>query len=308
VQRTSTAAPPSGAGPATIDALAHTVDGCYRDALVTVRPATPRRRPSLRVATDHFDLAAAGGRVLLDHRLPHDTVDAGLAGLLHAELFAPGWLRGSDLFERLFTGVVRTSATDALTAWERFYRRTLEHLEHLEDGGPSGPRGRGSIDDWRPVHQHALDLLRPGSMLDLGCGFGFLALRAARAGHPTTASDVSPGTTRLLAAVAPRLEVSLTTVTADAERQPGGDRSVDTVVALQVLQHLDATRGGRVLASALRLARRRVVVAVPLEPEAEETYGHVRTVTLADLHRWGASAGCRYDVHEHHAGWLVLDR
>ena len=61
------------------------------------------------------------------------------------------------------------------------------------------------------------------------------------------------------------------------------------------------------VAEALRLAARRVVVAVPLEDEADETYGHVRTVSLDDLHRWGRGTGCAYDVHEFHGGWLVID-
>ena len=62
------------------------------------------------------------------------------------------------------------------------------------------------------------------------------------------------------------------------------------------------------MAEALRLARRRVVVAVPLEDEADETFGHVRTVSLDDLNRWGRSIGRPYDVHELHGGWLVVDQ
>ena len=79
------------------------------------------------------------------------------------------------------------------------------------------------------------------------------------------------------------------------------------MLAIHLLEHLDPAHGGQVLSEALRLAARRVVVAVPLEEEADETYGHVRTVSLDDLRRWGRTTGLAFDVHEHHGGWLVLD-
>jgi hypothetical protein len=33
----------------------------------------------------------------------------------------------------------------------------------------------------------------------------------------------------------------------------------------------------------------------------------VRTVSVADLDRWGRRTGLPYDVGEHHGGWLVVD-
>ncbi len=166
----------------------------------------------------------------------------------------------------------------------------------------------GSIDGYAPVHDHVMELLVPGSVLELGCCFGFLSLRIAASGRPTTASDVSAGTVRLLAAIAPRLGVDLGTATADAARYPASDGVADTVLAIHLLEHLEPGHGAQVVAEALRLARRRVVVAVPFEEEADETYGHVRTVTMDDLHRWGRSSGRTYDVHEFHGGWLVIDK
>ena len=292
-----------------IDALAPTVDGRYEDALVTVSRLTGDRAPRgpRTVRTEHFDLTSQYGRALVSHRVPASAVDDDLAGLLAEELFGPGRLRRPDLFERVFTGVVRTSADDALDSWELFYRNTLARLD---DPGtrPPGSGAHGSIDGYAPVHDHVLGLLGSGSVLELGCCFGFLSLRVARTGRATTASDVSSGTVGLLAAMAPRLGVQLATVTADAARFPGPDRQADTVLAIHLLEHLDPVHGGHVVTEALRLAGRRVVVAVPLEEEADETYGHVRTVTLDDLRRWGRTTGLPFDVHEHHGGWLVLDK
>lgn len=298
-----------------IDALAPTVGGRYEDPLVTVE-AVHGERPALHgriVRTEHFDVTAEDGRVKVAHVVPPTAVDDDLAGILQHELFGPGWLRGGDLFERVFTGVVRTSAENALDAWELFYRNTTARLGESPPGGRAGSSaGRagphhGSIDGYAPVHEHTLGLLGRGSVLELGCCFGFLSLRIARSGHPTIASDVSRGTTRLLDAMAPRLGVRLTTVTADAARFPAADGLAETVLAVHLLEHLEPSHGAQVVLEALRLATGRVVVAVPLETEATETFGHVRTVSLDDLRRWGRATRRPFDVHEFHGGWLVID-
>lgn len=320
-------APATAPPPGSIDPLAPALPGLYRDAVVEVRAVGDRRsrRGLATVRTPHFDLTSVGDRVQVEHVLQVDQVDDDIAGLVADELFGPGWLRGSDLFERIFTGIVRSLDPDPLAAWELFYRNTLRRVAGVADrtagaapgtdvagtdvaghAGSGGP-GHGTIDEYAPVYAHAEGLLAPGSVLEMGCCFGFLALRVAGTGRAVTASDVAPGTVRLLGAMAPRLGLALSTVVADAAHHPGADGSVDTVLVLHLLEHVDADHGLRVIAEACRLARRRVVVAVPLEDVAEETWGHVRTITLADLDAWGRASGHAYDVHEHHGGWLVLD-
>jgi SAM-dependent methyltransferase len=300
---------PAGHAVAPIDALAPMVDGRYDDAFVTVEAVHGERPPrrGQTVRTEHFDLTAAmDGRVHLAHAVPRSAVDDDLAGILQDELFGPGWLRGGDLFERVLAGVVRTSAEDALDAWELFYRNTIARLDAPRDPSPDSS-GHGCIDGYAPVHDHAFELVTPGSVLELGCCFGFLALRIAGTGRPVIASDVSRGKVRLLDAMAVRLGVPLHTVTADAARFPAEDGLADTVLAIHLLEHLEPAHGTQVVEEALRLAARRVVVAVPLEEEPNETFGHVRTVSLDDLRRWGRASGHRFDVHDLHGGWLVID-
>jgi len=289
---------------APIDPLAPTVAGRYEDELVVVQ-ASPGLRPAGSVRTEHFDVASIDGRLVVSHSVPARALDDDLAGLLVAELFVPGWVRGSELFERIFTGVVRSSRAGALESWELFYRNTMRRLESQN---PPGDRGeRGSIADYAPVHEHALALLHSGSVMELGCCFGFLSLRVARGGRAVTASDVTAGTIRLLHAVAPRLGAPVSTLVADAARVPAADSCADNVLAVHLLEHLEPEHGRRVLREAVRLARRRVLVAVPLEQEANETYGHVRTISLDDLHAWGRDSALTFEVHEHHGGWLVID-
>ena len=240
---------------------------------------------------------------------PPTAVDDDLAGLLHEELFGPGWLRGTDLFERVFTGVVRTSAEDALDSWELFYRNTMRRLEAP---GRRGCRCRRPRLDRRlraRCTTTCWSCSAPGSVLELGCCFGFLALRIARSGRATTASDVSAGTVQLLTAIAPRLGVDLATETADAARYPASDGCADTVLAVHLLEHLEpgARHPGRGRGATPRRARgwwspypwrtRRT------RPTATSGRSPSTTCTAGD-----AAPGCAYDVHEFHGGWLVVDK
>ncbi len=231
----------------------------------------------------------ADGR--LRHRIPPDELSNDLAGWIADDLVAPG-LIPAGAFERTFVSVVGS-------AWLPFYRNTLRELAA---GGAPGGTNAGMA----PVHERAA-ALAVGSVVELGCCFGFLSLRLAHDGHPVTAVDLSPGTVALLASVAPALGASLHAVVGDAMAVPLADRSADTVFAVHLLEHLPPPLAARVVGEMLRVARRRVVVAVPFEDEPNPTWGHIRTFDLPALDALGAATGHPYAVEEHHGGWLVLD-
>jgi hypothetical protein len=62
------------------------------------------------------------------------------------------------------------------------------------------------------------------------------------------------------------------------------------------------------LAELCRVARRRVVVAVPLEDVPDPTYGHARVFDLPALADLGRATGWAWSAEEYEGGWLVLDR
>ncbi|MBM0126913.1 mycofactocin oligosaccharide methyltransferase MftM [Pimelobacter simplex] len=295
---------------APIDPLRSERPGVYSDELVeVVRDAVA---PEHAIRTPSFAFWTDRERIHLVHDLRDDLIDNDLAGLVAGELFAPGWLEGSELFERLMTGVVVSTAPDPLAAWTLFYRNTLDRLADAVargDDDPSGGHGlpEGSLAGYAPVYRRAHELIDPGSMLELGSCFGFFSLLSAE--HlDVTASDLTPNTVRLLARVAPRLGRRLDTVVCDAARVPRDDSSFDTVVALHLLEHMSPEHGRSVLGEMQRVARRRVVVAVPYEDEPTAAYGHVRTFGHDELVELGARSGWPWQVHDHHGGWLVLDR
>ena len=289
-----------------VDPFAPLVDGDYRDELVTVTRC--RVREPGRVRTGHFEVDWQDGRVRLQHSLTRHRIDNDLAGLLAEELFAPGWITGAEVFERLLTGIVLTSAKDSHPAWETFYRNTLRRLEFLHAGAGPVTHRHGSLAEFAPVYQRAAQLAGYGSVLEVGSCFGFLSLQIAARGAAVTATDVSAGTVRLLSAMAPALGYDVRTLTCDAARVPCPDRSVDTVLVVHLLEHLDPAHGTAVVAEAVRLARHRVVVAVPFEDEPTAAFGHLRTVTPADLDDLGRQPGWHRETQNHHGGWLILDR
>jgi SAM-dependent methyltransferase len=261
-----------------------------------------------------------GGRVR--HAIGAETISNDLADWIAEDLVAPG-LIGPSEFEAVFVEAVLAVDPDPAVAWTAFYRNTLAALDR---GGAAAGTNAGMA----PVHARAVELAVGPHVVELGCCFGFLSLRLARAGFRVTAVDLVPGTARLLGSVAPRLlteaatcpdemrnsrrrdaqlaEVgSVTAVAGDACAVPLAGDAADTVLAVHLLEHLPPALAPVVLTEMLRVARRRAVVAVPFEDEPNPTWGHVRTFDLAALDALGAATGRPYAAAEYHGGWLVVD-
>lgn len=89
--------------------------------------------------------------------------------------------------------------------------------------------------------------------------------------------------------------------------------SADTVTALHLIEHLPDEVMTAVCDEALRLARRRVVIAVPFEDEPRECYGHVQRFDPARMRRLADTLTDRHPgisahTFDFHGGWLILDR
>ncbi|KAA0020098.1 class I SAM-dependent methyltransferase [Antrihabitans cavernicola] len=228
----------------------------------------------------------------------HDIADE-IAATVADELDASGVLHGAHEFESVMTGIVRSATAGALPAWKAFYENSIRCLE---DGSAL----------FAPVHRHAASLLIGDSVLDLGSCFGFFPLRLAALGHNVIASDLSAAAMRLLETVSPTIGRPIRTMTCDATAVSAPSSSVDTVTALHLVEHLNSTATIAALDEAIRVARSRVIVAVPFEKFARECYGHVQAFHLDALTDLGHSVaqrhlGIRASVHEYHGGWLVLD-
>lgn len=277
---------------AEIDPFACTREGHWHGETVTVRRVAPALLGGDRVRAHRRD-----GRLLVEHRLtPADLCDE-LALTIVDDL-------GSDVeraeFEAVFTGIVRSTVRGPMASWRQFYANSVARLE-------------SGIAAFSPIHARAASLIEGRQVIDLGSCFGFFPLRLAARGIDVMATDLSAPTMELLARMTRLLGRPARTLACDATAVPLPAGAADTVTALHLIEHLPARAVEAVVHEAIRLARRRVVIAVPFEDEPSACYGHVqsfdrgRLECLADSLR-DEYPGLRASVVEHHGGWLVLDR
>ena len=284
----------------------------YADDLVVVvredEPSGGGAAATQVVETAHFVVRRRSRRVEVGHWLRPSELDNNLAGLLAGELFAPGWLSGAEIFERVFTGVVRSCVAGPMPAWLTFYINTMARIrEYWRAPGHAGQPG-SPITDFAAIYRRALRLIPAGRVLDVGSGFGFLPLLlSSRRQGSVIAADLSPGSVRLLGSVADAFGSLVETLVCDAAQIPLPGHSVDTVAAIHLLEHLSPEHCDAALREAMRLARRRVVVSVPFEDEPTAAYGHIQSFSRADLVRLGRRHGGRFRVSDHCGGWLVMD-
>ena len=286
-----------------VDPFAPAEAGSFRASGVRVRRRVGYHRAHRHrhsVCTPRFCTSRRGGGLDIVHDLRPEEISDELAVMLAEELDDIGVLNGQTEFELVFTGIVRSTVDGIMPAWLWFYRNSLDRLE---DG----------VAAFAPVHKHAASLLVGSQVADLGSCFGFLPLRIAAAGMDVVATDLSAPTMKLLARVSRTLRRPVQTICCDAANVPLPDRDADTVTAVHLLEHLTSAMAGDVIDEALRLARRRVVVAVPFEDEPRACYGHIQRFDTAALRGLAAQVqrrhpGVRAGVHDYHGGWLILDR
>ncbi|WP_298441749.1 mycofactocin oligosaccharide methyltransferase MftM [Gordonia sp. (in: high G+C Gram-positive bacteria)] len=266
------------------------------------QPVSSRRIHVQRLPTHGNDEEEAirfqffpNGNLVLSHRISTRDLCDDLVVALLGNLIDRGVLAGQHDFEDAAVRLIESVGTSIDESWNLFYDNTLESLE---DGTA----------EFAPIHQRARELVRGDSVLDVGSCFGFFALTLARSGRTVAACDISPGAVRLLRRAADRLGLGIDARPGDATDLPYPDDAFDTVTLIHLLEHLDAEAADTALREALRVARRRVVIAVPFEVTPTEHFGHRTTITEATVRRWAEGfpeqeARCFTE----HGGWLVLD-
>ena len=227
-----------------------------------------------------------------------------LADHIADELAPLGLVPDGPAFEQIFTETVLASRPDPARAWASFYRNTMRRLRRRDRGGPD------SVATFARIYARALSLIRGTTVLDVGCCFGFLPLLAAERDPrlKVIGTDLVPEAAALAGRISRAQRGRARFAAADLLALPVASQAVDTVLAVHVLEHLPAGASARALAELRRAARRRVVIAVPLEAAPDPTFGHLQAFDLSELAAIGASPGWSQAVHSADGGWLVLDR
>lgn len=136
-----------------------------------------------------------------------------------------------------------------------------------------------------------------GSVLDLGCGLGALAIEAARRGCVVTAVDASAAAVADLRARATALGLAVSAIEADVERY-AIDRTYDCVVAIGLLMFFDDAAAVRLLAGLQTAVRPGGLAAVNVLVE-----GTTWDAPFAPGRRWLPSPA---ELVRLFAGWAIL--
>ena len=289
------------------------VDG---ELVVASEVANPKLRAELAgwatgvCESPHFTVLSFDGVTVVLHDLEPAEIDNDLAELVAGGLVRTRYVTIPGAFERCFAGVVLSSASNPKDAWRAFYQNTLSKLQLVA----SGPY---PDDDFRPIavfgriYEHAQGFVAGSSLLDVGTCFGFfpLLLQRWRPQLDVAALDLSAPILELAreASIPLRCARAVEFVCGDARRLPFADGSFDTVTSLHVLEHLETPSAIRALQEMCRVARRRVIVAVPLEEEPDPAYDHVQGFDREGLIELGEGTGWRCSFEDYLGGWLVLE-
>ncbi len=267
--------------------------------LPTTRRITVRHVEALPADLPHAGRVAWStdwdqGRVDLVHTFTAAEISDDAMLLALEDVIDAGALRGQWEFEEAAVGLIRTCSVHTDDAWAGFYDNSLRAL-------------RDGTARFAPVHRRARSLISGSSVLEVGCCFGFFALRCAEDGLSVAACDISIGAVNLLAQAARRRDTTVVAAVGDATDLDRADSSVDTVTLIHLLEHLPADLARAAIIEALRVARRRVVIAIPYEDRPSEHFGHLVRLGPENLHAWADAvdhAGAK--ILTDHGGWLVL--
>ncbi|MGO9752391.1 MAG: mycofactocin oligosaccharide methyltransferase MftM [Solirubrobacteraceae bacterium] len=290
-----------------------------REVVVAWEPINRRTLAGLQrthhpLRTRSFAVHQTPSTTLVVHRLSRGAIDNDIGRLIADEIVGPELLSGPGAFERCFAGIVESTGPSPHACWRRFYLNTLRALEGADRGsatdGSIPPGTDTPISTFRQIYRHAAALLRGATVLDVGSCFAFFPMLLAAYGkRRVTASDLDPPTVALGRRIAGELRLGLDFQVADVTQPlPFAAGSFDTVTALHLLEHLPAECSATVIASLCGAARRRVIVAVPLESVPDPVYGHRQAFDLDRLAALAADVpGWRGAAHECRGGWLVLE-
>ena len=254
--------------------------------------------PAGFTACAHLGWRPSEDGVDLVHTFTAESISDGAAVNALSELVRVGVIAGQDEFESAMVGLIASCCEDPADGWLAFYANSVDDLRT----GRSG---------FSPVHRRARSLVVGHKVLEVGCCFGLFAVQCAQDGLEVQACDICPGALALLDDVSVRLGVGVRTVLGDARALPVSDDRVDTVTLIHLLEHLSSGDVTIAVREALRVARRRVVIAVPFEDEPSEHFGHLQRLSEDDLLRWAAPwirSGLTVTVFTDHGGWLVIDK
>jgi len=236
------------------------------------------------------------------------------------------------LFEHFVGDIVRSMDGSERRAWHLFYDNTLAALVRTgpqTNGAAAGePTLQDFIGDFAAIYRRVAHLsakVAPASLLDVATCFGFLPLLLAsgawahvfgdRRPRRIVACDLNPALVSLAEGYARERQLSgvrfvlADILAADAARALAlPEASYDIVTAIHLLEHLEPAETAAAMDALWALARRRLIVTVPVEEVPDPRFGHRQVFDRRSLGALGDRTDGTCRCFEDHGIWLVIDR
>jgi len=241
-------------------------------------------------------------------------------------------VREQQVFEHFVGEIVRSMDGNSRDAWHLFYDNTLAAMQKADqrDGGANGENTvpQDYIADFAAIYRRVADLVAevaPATLFDAATCFGFLPLLLAtdhwmdrsnsRWPCQVFACDINPALISLAEGYARyRQLTNVRFVLADilardmAQELAPLSSSFDVVTAIHLLEHLEPDQTVAAIDALWSLARRRLIVAVPVEDVPDARFGHRQVFVPETLGALGRRTDGAWHGFEDHGAWLVVDR
>lgn len=274
--------------------------------------------------TEHFTICKhhTTDQAILLHLFRQEEANADLICFIENELPSSGIIPSMHEFGATLFAVLASmypAPRDQQAIWLHFCLNSLNSLrDSIAHPLKSVSVQVSYIAPFAAIYRRIFELVSGRSLLDVGCSFGFFPVLMAERDQSMhiVGSDVSLDAISFSTTLAAATEVQSTTfhqidVLSHDFPKLG---HFDTVTAIHLLEHLSEEDTQTALDHLLQTAKKRLLIAVPYEQQAQALYGHHQTFTPEKLHQWGKWCVVRlegkgkYWYEELMGGLLVVER
>ena len=246
--------------------------------------------------TSHFLFARVPDtqKVILVHQISHDELDNNIGQYIMEELAPHGLMTSDSAFGAAFIGVVNsTNPHHPADAWGLFSINTLQRLREQINSPQTSDNKQDFITPFASIYRYLLSQRVGTSLLDVGCACAFWPLlvverevgkhgRIVGADNRQEAIALSQNMAKL-AEINDVEFIQADLLTPDFTKLG----SFDTVTAIHLIEHIPEDKLPDAFTNLLKVTRRRLLIAVPYEKQAEVAYGHEQVFSHEKLEQWG---------------------
>lgn len=246
--------------------------------------------------TPHFLFARVPNtqKIILVHQLADDELDNNIGQYLMQELAPHGLMTSESAFGAALVGVVNsTNPHHPADAWGLFSLNTLQRLREQIDNPPANNDKHDFITPFASIYRYLFSQKVGTSLLDVGCACAFWPLLVAEreAGKHTriVGADNRQEAITLSQNMAALANINgVKFVQSDLLTPDFAELGTfDTVTAIHLIEHIPEGKLPDALTNLLKATRKRLLIAVPYEQQAEIAYGHEQVFSHEKLERWG---------------------